>query len=160
MSLNNSVLDMSNSNLKQIPDLRHTKYTEVNLSKNRIEKLDFSKLPYTIKKLNFSHNKLKGNISLRDKTYKLSFLDLSYNEINHFDSNYPLDTLKLNNNKLKGISCYVDNMKFLDISENRDLSNELDIPVDKIKYIKRDNIRNDLPLKFKLNEIFRNRHKN
>ena len=155
------ILDLSGKNLSHIPDLSTSDYSTIDLSNNNIVQLNMKMLPKNLKKLNLSHNKITKSVLIHNEECKnLNYLDLSYNKLSHFSSSCDFDSLILNNNTLEGIGFYTKRMSYLDMSNNPALGNIIDVPVKHIKNIKRDNIKNNLPLIYTLDYNFEERKNN
>ena len=78
-----TVLNLSNKKIKIFPDLSKYYITELDLSKNYIEKINETFLPKGLKILKLNENKLKGIIKF-EKTKTLENLDVSNNKIERF----------------------------------------------------------------------------
>ena len=156
----NGILDLSNKGLDSIPNLsKKNEVINLDLSGNNISFWDEKKIPPNVNKLNLSHNKITKEVKISPKKLNfLKYIDLSHNDIEKFYSySYSLDTIKINNNNIKQLLIFNSKqaasekkINYLDISENKYLSNALDFPPSNIKSIKYNGILNDGELYFKL----------
>jgi len=141
-------LDLSHKKLKRIPDLSNKIIKKLNLSYNKIDSLDFTKLPKGLEKLNVSHNFLmKVFILLPDlyftKFSKLKELNLSYNKLKGVSIATNIRKLKLNNNDIYNVDLDTQSIEYLDISNNKNLSNIVSFDPKPIDTLKRKNILNN-----------------
>ena len=158
--IKNGILDLSNKGLDSIPNLsKKNEIFNLDLSGNNISFWDEKKLPPNVNKLNLSHNKITKDVKISSKVLtSLNYIDLSHNNIEKFYSySYSLDTIKVNNNNIRQLLIFNSKqaasekkISYLDISENKYLSNALDFPPSNVKSIKRNGISNDEELYFKL----------
>lgn len=156
-------LDLSNKNMDVLPDLSRYRIKKLNISFNNIDTLPLNKFPKELEKLNASNNKITNfeifnasksfglNSKLNNKNINLAEIDLSNNKLKNFniviiDEQCILKKVNIANNDLAGIQIYCTSLQFLDISNNKNLSNELDMNID-IDTIIRKNIKNNLPLR-------------
>lgn len=155
-------LDLSHKNLENLPDLSFYKIESLDLSFNNLDTIPLSKLPLTLKKLKCTNNQLT-NFGLYYSTKAMGLkkdynnssinfeeLNLSYNRLKHFNYNYRdeksnLRKVIISNNELFQIQISTKTLNYIDISNNKKLSNIVDFDL-KIDTIIRNNIKNDLPL--------------
>lgn len=114
-------LNCQGKKLKEQPALRSTAFTEVYLSDNNLDELDFGQLPPFVELLDLSRNQIKSfTSSLRrpDALNKLKILNLSNNALEHLESFNDfklnnLEVLDLSNNKLNNLENGLVNVKNL-----------------------------------------------
>jgi|GEM_PF-4796126 len=147
-------LDLSRSDLNQIPDLSALEIKELDLSYNSIKVFDEKRLPKNLNSLDLSHNKINGVVNI--KVLALVQLDLSDNKIGKvfIDTNI-INNLDLSNNKLETVQMPLYSKKekeadTLNISNNRRLDNYVSFLPNVYKHIIRHNIKNRRPLHFVL----------
>ena len=149
-------LDLSNLSLKQIPDLSNYDLLEVDLSNNKIVIFDEKLFPKKIKVINLNNNSIEGSFYI--KILKLETLNLSNNKIKSFElENSIIKNLNLSNNKLERIQMPLYSSKeiladTLNISNNNKLDNYVSFFPEVYKFIIKNNIKNDKPLKFVLDK--------
>lgn len=128
--IKNGVLDLSDMDLTEIPDDLPSNIDSLNLSNNRIKKIENNLFRHsTISDLNLSNNKIKKiDRDSFSSLILLENLDLSYNEIEEIENNffnYPfsIENLNLSNNKIKKIEKNTFNglplLFTLDLSDNK-----------------------------------------
>lgn len=160
-------LDLSNLDLIEIPDLSNYDIENLDLSYNNLDTIPISRLPKKLKKLKCTHNKLRSfrshnTVNVKSKydnsELDLAELDLSYNNL--ISVNYTISIwergkltkkgnmqkVNISNNKLEYVSINCSNINYLDISNNTSLSNVFDFKVEQIETVKRNNIKNMMPL--------------
>jgi len=137
-------LDLSNKKLKKLPDLSKYFIESLDISSNKIDTLDCKKLPNGLKKINISKNKIKGTVVL----WKiLEDINVSKNKINKlFIAGCP-KKVDASKNKLIyiQIECFSKSkgvIDFVNISDNKNLSNEIAFFPWLVKTILRKNIKN------------------
>lgn len=141
------VLDLSNKQLKEVPNLAKLKVSTLDLSNNQLSSIDFSRLPDSLNNLNLSHNDMEGTLIIRSEDIqKIDTLNLSHNKLNYVNVGVPSYKLDFSYNDLTNIQFNHDNVQYLDISYNKNHSNRTQFDPYLIKTIKRDGIANDKPL--------------
>lgn len=152
---NSTSIDLSNKNLKKIPDLsKYDKIYSIDLSNNKIENLDLDKLPEGLRKINISHNKLIGNLRIeKNKCKKIEELNLSFNNLSSINISCPILKLDLSTNDIRKINLNTTKLKYLDVSNNKNLSNIVDFDPKSIKTLKQEGILVDSALIFSLSKI-------
>ena len=155
-------LDLSNKNMVDMPNLSLYCIKKLDISNNEIDTIPLNKLPKKLEKLNASGNRIKNfgifnasksfglDLKLNNSNLNLKEIDLSNNKLKSFnisiiDEPCNLKKVKIDNNDLLEIKIYCDGIQYLDISNNKNLSNKLDIDIN-IDTIIRNNIKNNLPL--------------
>lgn len=152
-------LDLSHKNLDSLPDLSNYKIIELNLSHNNLDTIPINKLPLTLKKLICSNNKLTYFLSRNYKNCSIPELKPFHN------SELNLEEIDLSNNQLKMVSIKVlslqknkilpkkiilannnldnldinDNIRYLDVSNNPNLKNEVYFAIEKIDTLLQNN---------------------
>lgn len=172
--------DLSSDSLGVFPDLSPYTICRLNLSHNRLDTLIAEYLPKEIWQLDLSFNRLKHLYNQPEDTLArfflpptLSKLDLSHNQLNGFfliwsrEEAPSLSELNLSNNslivigvsvlpsirkmdasnnELKGIGINDDNLEYVNISDNPDLSNRVKFNPSNVDTLIHNNIANDKPL--------------
>ena len=143
---NDSTLILKNRNLTELPDLSRYYIKYLDISNNSIDKLEENKLPKKLLTLKANNNQIKQfRLSYHYKTI-FDELDFSNNRLDTFDL-YPFaKRIILKNNDLVYINFYRKETMFLDISNNKNLSNLVDFQPKGIDTILRENILNSKPL--------------
>lgn len=116
-------LDLSNRNFKTQPDLSEYTIVKLNLSNNKIRKFEEKKLPKALQNLNFSSNKLNGNIYFSTKP-NFESLDFSNNKIEKFGYSGIAKNLNLSKNKLRVVNLGQHDFTSADtlnVADNKDL---------------------------------------
>jgi hypothetical protein len=157
-------LNLSRLELTTFPNLSKYKILNLNISHNKLDTIPLDYLPITLLKLSCSHNNIKSFRLLNDVTYKnrnnnsklnIEEIDFSYNKLISFsytvtslkDKSFcKLKKLNLSNNNLNYLSVNCSNLKWLNISNNYNLSNEVNFHVKHIDTIIHYNIKNNNPL--------------
>lgn len=155
-------LDLSNKKLDSLPDLSSYKIESLDLSFNNLDTIPLSRLPLTLKKLKCTNNQL-NNFGVFYSTKALALkkgynnsainfeeINLAYNKLKHFNYYYfdkksNLRKVIIANNELIQIHIGPKTLQYIDISNNKTLSNIIDFNL-KTDTIIRNNIKNDLPL--------------
>lgn len=153
-------LDLSNKNLKEIPNLSKKVIKKLDLSNNKIKVIDFENLPKNLEIINLSNNKLKGKIILLNKTnfLNLNKVILKNNKIDSliFDKCIKYLDVSFNNLKYINLNLECENIKYLDISNNKKLDPIKDVVISTIKIgtLKRENLLNNnlISLRFETKE--------
>lgn len=150
-----SHLDLSNRGITSIPDLSHYKnIISLDLSHNKLENINFDRLPKGLQNINFSHNLLSGNLRIEKRfCNKLINLNFSHNQITSVNISCQLNRLDLSYNDINKINLNTTKLIYLDVSNNKNLSNVVDFNPNSIKIIKQKNISVDKPLVFSLSTI-------
>lgn len=97
----NNILDLSNSELKEIPNNISDNITYINLKNNNIKEVDLSLFGNNVTKIDLSHNNIHKVYGYTEACE----IDLSYNRISDFnlDKTYSLKNLDLSNNIIGNI---------------------------------------------------------
>jgi hypothetical protein len=155
-------LNLSKSRLKNLPDLSSYNIKVLILSYNELDTIPLSHLPKNLDALICSHNRIRnfrsytyldGDNRYKNSDLNLRYLDLSDNQLYSFSytvrdrknglSSSRLKTVNISNNDLDYVSLNCANVDYLDISNNKRLSNIFDFEINTIKVVKRDNILNN-----------------
>jgi hypothetical protein len=156
-------LDLSHQGLLQLPDLSSYSIKKLNISGNKLDTIPLSLLPKNLEKLDASKNNIKQfgifngaksfglDAKLNYSEVNLKEINLSYNKLISFnltilDNKCQLKKANLSNNELIQIQINCAGLHYLNISDNINLSNEIDVDTT-IDTIIRNNIKNNLPLK-------------
>lgn len=158
-----NLLDLSNQNLKEIPDLSNYKIRKLDISNNNLDSLLISNLPSFLCELDASNNNISnklnfisvGNDEKKLKTNTSRYLkkiNLSHNRIEgitFYMHESEIDSIILSNNNLTELNLYLKSKKinYLDISFNKNFSNIITFNPNHIKTIKAKNIANSEKLK-------------
>lgn len=161
-------LNLSNLNLKKLPDLSKYNIKRLDISHNELDTIPLRFLPKNLKKLICTNNNLKFfrlyNYVNKKNIYdnselNLNEIDLSSNNLKSFNytvrherlhlSSCDLKRVNLSNNNLDYLSVNCDNVEYLNISNNNSLSNVFDFNISSIDTVLRSNIKNKLPLQMR-----------
>ena len=159
MKENKTELDLSSKDLKKIPDLKKFSITKLNLSHNKIKKLDYRKLPSSLEFIDLSYNQLKDSIILSQPSFPLIKMDLSNNKITFLLVKFCLKNLDVSRNNLSYLGFYCGGEKTLDslnISHNKLFSNIIPFEPNMFKNINKKNINNTDSLKYSFNQPIKN----
>jgi|GEM_PF-5717328 len=162
-------LDLSHQQLKKLPDLSKYKIARLTISYNKLDTLPLNFLPKNLKKLICTHNKIRNFRSYQyigapnkydNSDLNLEEIDLSHNRLRSFHytvrhqrlhlKECQLKSANLSDNDLRYVSINCGNTRFLNLTNNKDLSNVFDFNILGIDTVLRDNIKNKLPLKMKV----------
>jgi len=151
-SLSQSIekLDLSQKEMKAMPDLSSYKIKKLNLSNNAIDSFILSRLPSKLEYLNISNNKLKS-ISIKDCKSNIDSIDISYNNLRYVYIRCGGDKfLNASNNDIKEIHLFPKEvMGSLNVSNNPNLDNELSFSPKAYDSIVSHNIGSEKPLTHK-----------
>lgn len=161
-------LNLSNLNLKKIPDLSKYNIKKLDISHNKLDTIPLSFLPKNLKKLICTNNNLKFFTSYNyinkkniydNSELNLNEIDLSSNNLKSFNytvrhkslhlNSRDLKRINLSNNDLNYLSVNCDKVEYLNISNNKSLSNIFDFNISSIDTVLRNNIKNSLPLQMR-----------
>ncbi|CAF0785685.1 unnamed protein product [Brachionus calyciflorus] len=119
-------LEIFDTNLKEIPDVRYSNLTILKLPRNNLLNLkSYSFLPNTLELVNFSHNKINHIYKyFFDKFINLSYVDLSENNL------IEIAELVLNSNHLGLLNLSRNSIKILDKITFIQSENELNLTLD------------------------------
>ena len=152
--------DLSNDSISEFPDLSNYTIKSLDLSYNQLDTLIVDYMPKDIVSLNLSHNEFEGLFRLsaykknmpwkeEKRLYKESTireLDFSYNRIQDVFISFPLRRIIVSHNDLIDFYLfYDDSLRYLDISNNHNLSNIVKFDFNEIDTIIRCNIANNEP---------------
>ncbi|MDO3695790.1 hypothetical protein QVZ41_13150 [Wenyingzhuangia sp. chi5] len=147
-----NLLDLSYKNIIELPDLSKFKVRKLDISHNNLDTLILKNLPKYLVNLDVSHNKLKKEyLFISPKSGCLDYIkqiNLSNNEIEVIGFSFLrfIERINVSNNKLHTIGLSDEKLKYLDISNNKKLSNIVNFFPTDIDTIIRDHIANDAPL--------------
>ena len=144
---------MSNKDLKEFPDLSNMYVRFLNISNNKIKKVNEDFLPKGIINLDVSHYNLYGSFTLK-KSETIKNIDVSFNNLDTITVVPCIKNFNASNNDLIIIffDCMTPNartmetMDTLNISNNKRLSNVTRFSPQVFKSIIRENIKNDKDL--------------
>jgi hypothetical protein len=152
LKIEGNKLNLSNTEIKKIPDLSKLEIIELDLSNNKIVSFEEKLLPKNLEILNISNNRIKDSFNIEQ--LKLERLNASNNRIRNFKSYYVINNLNISKNKLISVSINMPvytleqiSADSLDISDNYKLDNHLGIAIGSYKVINRQNIKNNKPLR-------------
>ena len=139
--------DLSNDSIRDFPDLSEYTIKSLDLSHNEIDTFIVDFLPKGIEKLNLSYNLLRNVLpyelmphsSLRD-------IDISHNRISLVMLGIPVRKINASHNELTSISFNHENIEYVDISYNPNLSNVVSFDPYKVDTVIYNNIANDKKL--------------
>ncbi|MBS9766951.1 MAG: hypothetical protein KGV44_05365 [Flavobacteriaceae bacterium] len=155
--------DLSNDSISTFPNLSSYTIKSLNLSHNQLDTVNANYLPKGVVKLNLSHNMLEDRFEFwlnknenldwktQNKLYgkaTIKELDISHNKLKNVHIRFRLRRLITSYNDITHIYLSQRNLKYIDISNNPNLSNVVDFNPHKVDTIIRDNIANNKKLIF------------
>ncbi len=142
----NGFVDLSYKSLTEFPDLSSYEIISLNISNNKISEIPESRLPKNLKSLIGKNNIITDFILSYDYKNDISLIDLSNNKLDTFYVKIHPKKIILNNNNLVYVDFYQKNINYLDISNNKSLSNVVDFVPRTIDTIIRNDIFSENPL--------------
>ena len=117
--------DLSNDCIVSFPDLSSYTIKTLNLSNNLLDTFIAAYLPKELEKLNLSHNRYRGILNIEEFIPDLQELDISYNKLRTIEVGKPLYRLILSHNDFGVILLNHKNLRYLDVSYNSRLTQEV-----------------------------------
>lgn len=132
--------DLSNDCIVSFPDLSSYTIKTLNLSNNLLDTFIAAYLPKELEKLNLSHNRYWGILNIEEFIPDLQELDISYNKLRTIEVGKPLYRLILSHNDFGVILLNHKNLRYLDVSYNSRLTQEVSFEPTQIDTIVREGV--------------------
>ena len=137
--------DLSDDSLSVFPNLSGFTIHSLDLSHNRLDSFSAKYLPKDVRVLDLSYNQLRGMFSIDDEAFSLSELNISHNQL----TSVSLDKIRkidMSHNDITHFDHNQSNTEYIDISNNPHLSNRVYFDPSKVDTVIHNNIANDKPL--------------
>ncbi|EFI40265.1 putative adenylate cyclase [Bacteroides sp. 3_1_23] len=132
--------DLSNDCIVSFPDLSSYTIKTLNLSNNLLDTFIAAYLPKELEKLNLSHNRYRGILNIEEFIPDLQELDISYNKLRTIEVGKPLYRLILSHNDFGVILLNHKNLRYLDVSYNSRLTQEVSFEPTQIDTVVREGV--------------------
>ena len=132
--------DLSNDCIVSFPDLSSYTIKTLYLSNNLLDTFIAAYLPKELEKLNLSHNRYRGILNIEEFIPDLQELDISYNKLRTIEVGKPLYRLILSHNDFGVILLNHKNLRYLDVSYNSRLTQEVSFEPTQIDTVVREGV--------------------
>lgn len=132
--------DLSNDCIVSFPDLSSYTIKTLNLSNNLLDTFIAAYLPKELEKLNLSHNRYWGILNIEEFIPDLQELDISYNKLRTIEVGKPLYRLILSHNDFGVILLNHKNLRYLGVSYNSRLTQEVSFEPTQIDTVVREGV--------------------